>query len=122
MRQDELQLFNSINSARKSNGCAPLKRDSSMTSSARTEAENRAYSNTANDGDSGSQANVGGDSLSASKAYDRMMSENKATVLNCGFTTMAVGRGTKDYKTGALCGLLGVCENKTRVAWVATFR
>ncbi|MFF1818366.1 hypothetical protein ACFVWG_13785 [Kribbella sp. NPDC058245] len=122
MNGDELQLFNSINQARKNKGCAELKRDSSMTSSARVDAQNRADSNTANDGDTGSKATVGGDSMSAAKAYDQMLSENKATVLNCGFTTMAVGRGTKGYKTGPLCGLLGVCENKTRVAWVAIFR
>jgi uncharacterized protein YkwD len=119
MEKDELQLFNSINSARKSNGCAPLKRDSSLTRSSRSEAYDRAAKDTVNKGNTGSKATAGGDDWSASKAYDAMMSNNRDTMLDCSLTTMGVGRGDADYKT---CTLVLFCSTHNRVGWVATFR
>ncbi|MET7279110.1 hypothetical protein ABZS29_12830 [Kribbella sp. NPDC005582] len=122
MDGNEQQLFNSINSARRKNGCVDLKSDTSMTRSAEADAADRAANNTVNSGDTDSKANVGGESWSADQAFDRMMSENRSTLLNCSFTTMSVGRGTKGYDTGALCGLGIGCTHHTRVAWVAIFR
>ncbi|MFB6725694.1 hypothetical protein ACFCV3_36320 [Kribbella sp. NPDC056345] len=122
MDGNEMQLFNKINSARRSNGCADLKRDTGLTRSAESEAQERAEDNTANGGNTNSKATAGGDNWSADKAYDRMMSSNEGTLLNCGLTTMSVGRKTASYRTGPLCGI-GICTGtSTRVAWVAIFR
>ncbi|MFK4088614.1 hypothetical protein ACI2LF_31160 [Kribbella sp. NPDC020789] len=118
MKETELQLFSKINSARVDNGCAPLKRDTSLTRSARAEAEDRAANDTVNKGSTSSKATAGGDDWSASKAYDRMMSKNRDVVLDCSLTTLGVGRGEHDYPD---CFLF-VCSTHTRVGWVATFR
>ncbi|MFI5729676.1 hypothetical protein ACIA49_06095 [Kribbella sp. NPDC051587] len=119
MEKDELQLFNSINSARVNHGCQQLKRDSSLTRDARSDANERARNDTVNKGNTSSRATAGGDGMSASKAYDAMMKNNPDTVLDCSLTTMGVGRGDADYKT---CTLLLFCSTHNRVGWVATFR
>ncbi|WP_343888841.1 hypothetical protein [Kribbella sandramycini] len=120
MRELELDLFKRINDARISNGCAALKRDSSVTHGARGEAQNRAEDNNVNGGDTSSKATVGGNSMSASAAFDRMMSDNRSTVLNCNLTTLGVGRGAADYRDCAVVVL--ICSDRTRVGWVANFR
>ncbi|TDC13303.1 hypothetical protein E1261_44870 [Kribbella albertanoniae] len=119
MDSNELQLFNKINNARADNGCAPLKRSTSLTRSSEAEAKQRAADDTLDDGNTSSKAAAGGDNWSADRAFDRMMSQNKPTLLNCGLTTMSVGRGTATYER---CTLFLICSDRTRVGWVATFR
>jgi len=119
MDGNEQQLFDSINNARRDNGCADLKRDTGMTRSAEAEAKQRAEDDTVNKGNTGSKATAGGDNWSASKAFDQMMSKNRATLMNCSLTTMSVGRGTAVYEH---CTLYLICSDRTRVGWVALFR
>jgi hypothetical protein len=119
MSGDEQQLFSLIDDARVQNGCAPLNRNSNLTSGARTEADSRA-----DNGDVSStgksKATTGDDDMSAQAAFDRLKNESSGVLLNCGLHELGVGQGTKGYKT---CGLLGlICSDHTRVAWVADFQ
>lgn len=120
MTSDELQLFDMIDSARKSNGCAPLEQDPSLTTDARSDAKSRAKSGSTNSSGS-SKSTAGGDNWSAQQAYDQMMAQSRSTVMNCGLTTLGVGRMTQKHCTAI--NLLGICigSNPTRVAWVADF-
>ncbi len=120
MNSDELELFNLIDSARVTNGCARLEQDPGLTDGARSDASNRADSGAVNSA-GGSSTTAGGDSWSAQQAFNQMMAQSKSTVLNCGLTTLGVGRETTKYCEG---GLLGSCigaRRPTRVAWVADF-
>ncbi len=85
-----------------------------MTRSAEAEAERRAENDTVNDGNTGSKATAGGDDWSANKAYDRMMSKNRDTLLNCSLTTMSVGRGTAEYEHCTL--VLHAAPTRTRAS------
>ena len=90
MNADELQLFNLIDNARVSNGCARLEQDPGLTDGARADAGNRAKSGAVNStGSSGTTA--GGDNWSAQQAFNQMMAQSRSTVLNCGLTTLGVG-------------------------------
>ncbi|TDD59411.1 hypothetical protein E1263_15320 [Kribbella antibiotica] len=120
MTGDELDLFNRIDSARKSKGCAPLEQDAPVTYGARNEADRRSESGEV-EAHGASWSAAGGDNWSSDEAFDRMMRESRDTVLNCGLDTLGVGRETQRY-----CGslpVLGVCLSgwKTRVSWVADF-
>jgi hypothetical protein len=63
---------------------------------------------------------AGGDSWSAQKAYDQMMTQSRNTILNCSLKTLAVGRADKDWCDGLdVLGCIGTTRN--RVSWVADF-
>ncbi|WP_242000419.1 CAP domain-containing protein [Kribbella rubisoli] len=120
MDANESQLFDMIDSARKNNGCAPLEQDPGLTGSARSDASSRAKSGSTNSfGPSNSTA--GGDNWSAQQAYDQMMAQSRGTILNCGLTTLGVGRRGSPHCTAI--DLLGLCigSKPTRYAWVADF-
>jgi hypothetical protein len=118
MTSDELQLFDMIDNARVNNGCARLEQDPDLTLSARSDARSRSRSTSnLNDGSSSMSA-AGGDDFTAQQAFNKMMSQSRSTILNCGLTTLAVGRGTTEYcKVPVLC-LTGTTD---RNAWVADF-
>jgi hypothetical protein len=118
MSSEELKLFSLIDNARTDKGCAPLQRNSNLTSGARSDAQNRAEDG--NVSDSGpSMAAAGGDNWDAQTAFNRMMNQNSSVILNCGLTTLGVGQGTATYKS---CSLFVFCAKRTRVGWVADFR
>jgi hypothetical protein len=121
MDSNELQLFDMLDSARKNNGCKGLEQDPSITNSARSDASSRAKSGSTNSSGS-SKTTAGGDNWSAQQAYDQMMAQSRSTVLNCGLTTLGVGRKTYAHCTSSI-DLLGLCigSKPTRVAWVADF-
>ncbi|WP_344156739.1 hypothetical protein [Kribbella yunnanensis] len=120
MTNDEIQLFNQIDSARKSKGCAPLEQDAPVTYGARSDAQSRSKSGNVNASGSSMSA-AGGDNWSSNDAFNQMMAQSKGTLLNCGLRTLGVGRGTYKYCTSV--DLLGLCIGKrvTRVGWVADF-
>lgn len=117
MKPIELQVFNMIDSARKSNGCAPLKRDSDMTASSRSDAGSRSKSASRLTASGGSMSAAGGDDWTAKQAFDQMMAQSRSTILNCGLTTAAVGYGFTEHCKILLC-LTGTAD---RNAWVANF-
>jgi len=112
----ERDLFAKVDSARQSNGCAPLRRNSGLTGDARSEAANRADSGEFST--SGSKASAGGKDMSAQAAFDQLMNQSSGTLLNCGLDELGVGRGTAKYCPG-IC-ILGVGK-VTRVGWVVSF-
>ncbi|MGW6278246.1 hypothetical protein [Kribbella sp. NPDC055071] len=120
MDSDEIQLFNLIDNARVNNGCRRLEQDPNLTRGAESEAGDRANSGSVNSSGS-SKSTAGGNSWSAQQAYDQIMAQSRSTVLNCGLTTLGVGRDTHQYCTAV--DLLGIClgSKPTRVAWVADF-
>lgn len=119
MNGDESQLFDMLDNVRRQNGCAPLEQDPNLTGSARSDALNRARSGSTNSTGS-SKSTAGGDDWSAQQAYDQIMAQSRSTVLNCGLTTLGVGRKTHQYCKSPVLGLcLGATP--TRVAWVADF-
>jgi cytoskeletal protein RodZ len=120
MSPEELQLFTLIDNARKDKGCAPLQRNTSLTKGARTDAQSRADNGKVFASGS-SMAAAGGDDWDAQAAFNRMMDKNSSVILNCGLTTLGVGRGTATHEVGALCPVL-FCTTKTRVGWVAGFQ
>jgi hypothetical protein len=117
MSSEELQLFTLINNARLDNGCASLRRNTSLSGGARTDAKSRATNGNVSDSGS-SMAAAGGDDWSAQTAFNRMMKQNSSVILNCGLTTLGVGRGTAPHD---VCFLF-FCSTKTRVGWVAAFQ
>ncbi|MFC6160707.1 CAP domain-containing protein [Kribbella jiaozuonensis] len=120
MDADESQLFDMIDSARKNAGCQPLEQDPDLTGSARSDAGSRAKSGATNSSGS-SKSTAGGDNWSAQQAYEQMMAQSRSTILNCGLTTLGVGR--KGYAHCTAIDLLGLCigSKPTRYAWVADF-
>jgi hypothetical protein len=121
MSPDEMKLFSLIDNARTGKGCAPLRRNSNLSGSARTDADQRAQSGSVS-GSESSMAAAGGDNWDAQTAFNRMMDQNSSVILNCGLTTLGVGRGTATHDVGSLCPLPFVCTTKTRVGWVAAFQ
>jgi hypothetical protein len=117
MTNEELKLFSLIDKARQDKGCAPLQRNSSLSGGARTDAESRAANGNVSANGS-SMAAAGGDDWSAQTAFNRMMKQNSSVILNCGLTTLGVGRGTAPHD---VCFLF-FCSTKTRVGWVADFQ
>ena len=122
MSADEAELFSLIDEARTANGCAPLRRNSNLTGSARNDAEGRAASGDVS-GTEASKAAAGGDGMTAKKAFGRLRLQSPGTLFNCGLDELGVGRGDATYKDGGFpCGIIGVgCKEKTRVAWVVDF-
>ncbi|NIK62342.1 hypothetical protein [Kribbella shirazensis] len=118
MAPNEKQLFDLIDNARVSNGCAPLKQDPALTNSARGTAGSRAKTGSGMDDSSGSQVGAGGDRMSAQQAYDRLMSSSRSTILNCGRTTLGVGFGTEERCTLQIITCLRYTD---RNVWVANF-
>lgn len=120
MDANESQLFDMIDSARKNAGCAPLEQDPNLTNSARSDAKSRAKSGATNSSGS-SKSTAGGDNWTAQQAYDQMMAQSRSTILNCGLTTLGVGRVGFAHCTSI--DLLGFCigSKPTRYAWVADF-
>jgi hypothetical protein len=113
MSPEELQLFTLIDNARTTDkGCAPLQRNSGLSGSAQSDADQRAKSNNFSAG--GSSAAAGGNNMNAGDAFNQMMKQSSGTLLNCGLNELGVGRGT--YKS---CFIL-FCS--TRVGWVADFQ
>lgn len=113
MDGDEKALYDMIDSARRNKGCAELLPDSGLSDRSRSRAgqmaEDRSYS-----GGSGSQTTAGGGgSVSASSAYDQMMSNYGSTLLDCGLDRLGVGRAQDED-----C-LLFLCSATT--GWAATF-
>ncbi|TCO43879.1 hypothetical protein EV646_11171 [Kribbella antiqua] len=122
MTADELKLFNMIDDARVSNGCAPLEQDPDLTDTARSDAGDRAESGNVNSSSS-SKTTAGGNNWSAQQAFDQMMAQSKSTVLNCGLKTLGVGKDSAKYCSGGV-DIFGGCllgTKQTRVAWVASF-
>jgi hypothetical protein len=117
MNSTELQLFNMIDSARTSNGCAPLQRDSDLTASARSDAASRSKSAGRVNDTGSSMSAAGGDDWSATQAYNQIMTQSKNTVLNCGLTTLAVGFGSYEH-----CRLACIFGTADRNSWVADFQ
>jgi uncharacterized protein YkwD len=117
MKTNELALFNLIDEARQSNGCAPLQRDSDVTAGARGDADNRAESGSVNASGSSMSA-AGGDNWTAQKAFNQMMSQSRSTILNCGLKTLGVGFGTAPHCTVEVLWCLSSAD---RNAWVADF-
>ncbi|ADB30397.1 hypothetical protein Kfla_1294 [Kribbella flavida DSM 17836] len=120
MSPAELELFHLVDNARQERGCAPLRRNNDLSDGAGSEAEGRASSGDVAETGS-SKAAAGGDSMTAKTAFDRLKADSSRTLFNCGLDELGVGRGTATRETGALCGLLGVCTTRTRVAWVVDF-
>ena len=121
MTADELQLFNMLDSARTSNGCAPLEQDPNLTDRARSDATSRTKSDSKLNASGASMTAAGGDEWTAQDAYNQMMAQSKSTVLNCNLTTLGVGKAVKPYCDSI--GLFGICIGSTvnRVSWVADF-
>lgn len=119
MTGQELELFDLIDSARQDKGCKPLGQDPGLTGGARADAQDRAEEGNVNSG-GGSMAAAGGDDWSAREAFDRMMSRNSSTILNCGLTELGVGAKSERYCKSR--PLLICLEYANRVAWVADFR
>jgi hypothetical protein len=66
-----------------------------------------------------SGASTGGKDMTAKTAFDRLMSSNSSTVLDCGLDELGVGRGKAEYCTTQVL----VCLNTaTRYAWVVDFQ
>ena len=120
MTSAELDLFNRIDNARTSNGCAPLKRETDLTQSARGSAGEHATSGKRLNSSTSTSASAGGDNWSAQTAFDKMMSDYQSTILNCGLTTLGVGGRQATYTPKGLC-LPVICGPRTRNAWVAQF-
>jgi len=118
MAPNEKQLFDMIDNARADNGCAPLKQDPSLTTSARGTAGSRSKTGSGMNDSSGSQVGAGGDKMSAQQAYDDLMADSKGTVLNCSLDTLGVGFGTSERCT---LWLLGCIASTDRNVWVANF-
>ena len=117
MSPDEASLFSKIDSARQSEGCAPLRRNNSLSDNAEDEAGSRAADNDFSA--SGSKAAAGGKDMSAQTAFDRLMDQSSDTVLNCGLDELGVGRGTAKYCSAIVC--IGGLGQATRVGWVVDF-
>jgi uncharacterized protein YkwD len=120
MSGPEVELFSLVDNARQERGCAPLRRNSNLSNGAGSDADTRARNGQVSDGGN-SYAAAGGDDMSAKSAFDKLKSERGGTIFNCDLTELGVGRGDSTRKEGALCGLLGVCTEKNRVAWVVDF-
>ncbi|MFI5696220.1 hypothetical protein ACIA58_30475 [Kribbella sp. NPDC051586] len=120
MDANESQLFDMIDSARRNSGCQPLEQDPGLTGNARSDASSRARSGSTNSSGS-SKSSAGGDNWTAQQAYDQMMAQSRGTIMNCGLTTLGVGR--KGYAHCTAIDLLGLCigSKPTRYAWVADF-
>lgn len=116
MSPDELQLFDMIDNARTSAGCAPLEQDPGLTTSARSDAQSRSKSGSSSNTGSSKTAAVG-DEISVQQAYNQMMSKSRSTVLNCGLKTLAIGYWSTEHCKILLC-LTGTAD---RHAWVADF-
>ncbi|WP_328996744.1 hypothetical protein OG394_19050 [Kribbella sp. NBC_01245] len=121
MENFEFELFSTLNGARESEGCAPLKRNTSLTKGARADAAGRAKSGEV-DGRGASYAAVGGKGMTAKGAADRLLQDHRSTVLNCDLTTLGVGRGDHTYtESGLVCSIFNTCPDATRFAWVVDF-
>lgn len=121
METFELELFSALNGERQNEGCAPLKRNTSLTKGARADAKDRAKSGEV-DGRGASYAAVGGKGMTAKGAADRLLQDHRSTMLNCDLTTLGVGRGDHTYtESGLLCNLFNTCPEATRFAWVVDF-
>lgn len=118
MTDDELSLYGMINNARRNKGCADLLPDSGLTEQSRSQAgemaEDRAYS-----ADGRNQAAAGGnDSVSASTAYEQMMSDYGGILLNCALDKLGVGKAEDE---DCIVDLLGCVGRSTTTGWAATF-
>jgi hypothetical protein len=118
MEPNEKQLFDMIDNAREDNGCAPLKQDPGLTTSARGTAVSRAKTGSGINDTSGPQVGAGGDNMTAQQAYNKLMSDSRSTVLDCSKTTLGVGFGTAERCT---LWLLTCVSSTDRNAWVANF-
>jgi hypothetical protein len=118
MTAEEVELFSLVDNKRVESGCSPLHRNSNLTGGARAEADDRARTGQmASAGSSG--ASTGGKDMTAKAAFDRLMSSNSRTVLDCGRDELGVGQGDAKYCTTQVL----VCLNTaTRNAWVVAFR
>jgi uncharacterized protein YkwD len=114
MSPEEMKLFSLIDTARTDKGCAPLQRNSNLSAGARSDAQSRAENGNVSDGGP-SMAAAGGDNWDAQTAFNRMMNQNSSVILNCGLTTLGVGRGSSPHCT-FLC-----LTRPDRVGWVADF-
>jgi hypothetical protein len=112
MSSEELKLFSLIDNARSDKGCAPLQPNSNLSGSAQSDADQRAKSNNFSAG--GSSAAAGGNNMNAGDAFNQMMKQSSATLLNCGLNELGVGRGTYQSCFIFFCS--------TRVGWVADFQ
>jgi hypothetical protein len=118
MVPQEQELFSLVDNKRVENGCAPLRRNSNLTGGARAEANDRARTGQLASGGS-SGASTGGKDMTAKAAFDRLMSSNSRTVLDCGLDELGVGQGDAKYCTTQVL----VCLNTaTRYAWVVDFQ
>jgi hypothetical protein len=114
----EVELFTLIDNARTERGCAPLRRNSSLSDSAGAEASERAKSNSYSSGSSG--ASTGGKDMTAKTAFNRLMDSSSRTLLNCGLHELGVGQDDADYCNALLC--IGSIGEATRYAWVVDFK
>ncbi|GAA3587750.1 hypothetical protein [Kribbella ginsengisoli] len=118
MSAEEFELFSLVDNKRVESGCSPLHRNSNLTGGARAEAEDRARTGQMASGGS-SGASTGGKDMTAKAAFDRLMSSNSRTVLDCGLDELGVGQGDAKYCTTQVL----VCLNTaTRYAWVVDFQ
>ncbi|MEV6413389.1 hypothetical protein [Kribbella sp. NPDC051718] len=118
MSAEEQELFALVDNQRVESGCSPLRRNSNLTGGARAEAEDRARTGQMASGGS-SGASTGGKDMTAKAAFDRLMSSNSRTVLDCGLDELGVGQGDAKYCTTQVL----VCLNTaTRYAWVVDFQ
>lgn len=120
MRAEEVELFSLVDNARVDRGCTPLQRDSRLTGGARQDAGTRADNGDVSGGDS-SMAAAGGDGVDTAKeAYNKLMSKNSGTILNCGLDELGVGHQQAEYCSKSL---LGFClDNSNRDSWVVDFK
>ncbi|WBQ04195.1 CAP domain-containing protein [Kribbella sp. CA-293567] len=114
----EVELFTLVDNARTERGCAPLRRDSGLTGGARGEAADRARTGDLSSGGS-SGASTGGRNMTAKTAFDRLMSSNSRTVLNCGLDQLGVGQARAEYCTTQVLVCLSTAW---RYAWVVDFK
>jgi uncharacterized protein YkwD len=116
----ERDLFSYIDSARQQRGCGPLRNNSDLDNGAGAEAQDRAERRDFS-GSGSSSAATGGEGMSAKAAFDKLKSENSGTLFNCGLDELGVGRGSSVEEASGLCKVLGLCHDKTNVAWVVDF-
>ncbi|NEA31588.1 hypothetical protein G3I17_07910 [Streptomyces sp. SID13031] len=118
MSGEEVELFSLVDNQRVENGCAPLRRNSSLSGGAGAEADDRAESNSYSSGSS--KASTGGKDMTAKTAFSRLMDNSSGTLLDCGLRELGVGRGDAKFCNALIC--LGSVGQATRYAWVVDFK
>jgi hypothetical protein len=120
MSASEQELFTLVDNARTQHGCASLQRDSNLSHGAQSDAAQRAANGDLTGSDSSMAATGDKGMTTAKAAFDRLMSNNSGTVLNCGLDELGVGHRQAKYCSSSLLGLCLGTSN--RDSWVVDFQ